>query len=184
MKTGITDKRSMSYILHCTKKLIDRIKAPLAPLDSAPTSTCLLGTWYATALFWKPQLALFVHEETLLPVLMPLAPASSLTERFPAHLAEVLHALNIDARFITTEIAAMGQVQYAKTSSRSVLGIMNQFSYLAEGYRVHLETSDLIELSLKLAHVPCSPLYKRETFPDRELHRWIKENWEFSGSTD
>ena len=118
-------------------------------------------------------LALFVHEETLLPVLMPLAPASSLAERFPAHCAAVLNALNVDASFIAAQVAAMREVEYAKTGNRSVLGIMNQFSYLAEGYREYLETSDLLELSLKLAHVPCSPLYKRETFPDRELRRWI-----------
>jgi hypothetical protein len=91
----------------------------------------------------------------------------------PAHLAAVLYALDVDASFVAAQVAAMGEVQYAKTSNRSVLGIMNQFSYLAEGYREYLETSDLLELSLKLAHVPCSPLYKRETFPDRELRRWI-----------
>jgi hypothetical protein len=34
----------------------------------------MLGQWYATAVFWKPQVALFVNESTLLPVLMPLAP--------------------------------------------------------------------------------------------------------------
>ena len=157
------------FVLRATKKLLDRIKPTVT--DPSPGSDGFMCNWYATALFWKPQLALFVHEETLLPVLMPLAPASSLAERFPAHLAAVLNALDVDASFIAAQVAAMGEVQYAKTSNRSVLGIMNQFSYLAEGYREYLETSDLLELSLKLAHVPCSPLYKRETFPDRELHR-------------
>ena len=163
----------MAYCVHGTKKLLDRIR-PLVS-DPTPVSAGILSNWYATALFWKPQLALFVHEETLLPVLMPLAPSSSLAERFPAHLAAVLNALDVEASFIAAQVAAMGEVQYAKTSNRSVLGIMNQFSYLAEGYREYLETSDLLELSLKLAHVPCSRLYKRETFPDRELHRWIKD---------
>lgn len=165
----------MSFVIHCTKKLHNRIKpSSVAPSSASDT---VLGNWYATALFWKPQLALFVHEETLLPVLMPLAPAGTLTERFPTHLAMVLNALEVDAEFIASEVAAMSQVQYAKTSNRSVLGMMNQFIHLAEGYRDYLETTDLLELSLKLAHVPCSPLYKRETFPDRELHRWIRENW-------
>lgn len=164
---------NMAYYIHGTKKLLDRIKPAMT--DPSPVSDGFMRNWYATALFWKPQLALFVHEETLLPVLMPLAPASSLAERFPAHLAAVLNALDVDAGFIAAQVAAMGEVQYAITSNRSVLGIMNQFSYLAEGYREYLETSDLLELSLKLAHVPCSPLYKRETLPDRELHRWIKE---------
>lgn len=163
----------MTLRIFATKKLLDRAKPSV--LVTGGASDAVLGNWYATALFWKPQLALFVHEETLLPVLMPLAPASSIAERFPAHLAAVLNALDVEASFIAAQVAAMSKVQYAKTSNRSVLGIMNQFSYLAEGYREYLETSDLLELSLKLAHVPCSPLYKRETFPDRELHRWIKE---------
>jgi len=163
----------MTLRIFATKKLLDRAKPSV--LVTGGTSDAVLGNWYATALFWKPQLALFVHEETLLPVLMPLAPACSLAERFPAHFAAVLNALNVDASFIAAQMAAMSEVQYAKTSNRSVLGIMNQFSYLAEGYREYLETTDLLELSLKLAHVPCSPLYKRETFPDRELHRWITE---------
>jgi hypothetical protein len=164
----------MTLRIFATKKLLDRIKQPT--LDSTPVSDGVLNSWYATALFWKPQLALFVHEETLLPVLMPLAPASSLAERFPTYLAAVLKALDVDSGFIMAQVAAMGQVQYTKTSNRSVLGIMNQFSYLAEGYRDYLETGDLLELSLKLANSSCSPLYKRETFPDKELHRWIKDN--------
>ena len=85
-----------------------------------------------------------------------------------------MYALNVDAGLIATEVAAMDQVKYAKTSNRSVLGIMNQFGYLAEGYHDYLETSDLLELSLRLAHVPCSPLYKRETFPDREFQLLVK----------
>lgn len=161
------------FVLHATKKLLERVKP--TEVASSGTSSEVLGNWYATALFWKPQLALFVHEETLLPVLMPLAPASSLAKRFPAHLAAVLEALDVDAGFIAAQVAALGEVKYAKTSNRSVLGIMNLFSYLAEGDREYPETSDLLELSLMLAHVPCGPLYTRETFPDRELHRWIKD---------
>jgi hypothetical protein len=162
------------FVLHATKKLLDRIR-PLVT-DPSPMSDGDMSNWYATALFWKPQLALFVHEETLLPVLMPLAPASSLSERFPAYLATVLKALDVDAGFVAAQVATLREVQYAKTSNRSVLGIMNQFSFLAEGYREYSETDDLLELSLKLANTPCSPLYKRETFPDKELHRWIKEH--------
>ena len=51
-----------------------------------------MGQWYATAMFWKPQVALFVSEPTLLPVLVPLAPAATLLARFPQQLAAVLTA--------------------------------------------------------------------------------------------
>ena len=67
----------------------------------------------------------------------------------------------------------MNEVQYAKTSNRSVVGIMNQFSYLAEGYREYLETKDLLALSIRLSETPCSPLYKGAVSPDRELKRLL-----------
>lgn len=159
------------YQLHCTKKLLDRIKPSAIAPDGA--SGTLLGNWYATALFWKPQVALLVNEKTLLPVLMPLAPATDLATRFPVHLADVLAAHGVPQQFIDHELAQMNEVQYAKTSNRSVVGIMNQFAYLAEGYREYLETRDLLTLSLRLSETPCSPLYKRAVSPDRELKRMI-----------
>lgn len=63
----------------------------------------------------------------------------------------------------------MEQARYAKTASRSIVGVMNEFSYLAEVYCDHLASGDLIELSVKLAETPCSPLYKRALTPEREL---------------
>jgi hypothetical protein len=144
------------------QKLLDRIKpAATAPVGS---STVLMGSWYATVLFWKPQLALLVNERTLLPVLMPLAPAADLATRFPQYLERVLTAHGIDQSFIDHVLAQMREVQYAKTSSRSVVGIMNLFSYLEEGYCDYLETDDLLELSLKLSEIPCSPLCIRALF--------------------
>ncbi|MFZ5702684.1 MULTISPECIES: hypothetical protein [unclassified Blastomonas] len=62
------------FHLHCTKKLLDRVKPEIIAPGLSDTS---LGNWYATILFWKQQMALLVSERTLLPVLMPLAPASS-----------------------------------------------------------------------------------------------------------
>jgi hypothetical protein len=144
------------YSLHCTKKLLDRIKPSIATLPPVPTT--VLGNWYATALFWKPQLALLVNERTLLPVLMPLAPSSTLSARFPGELAVVLGRHGISRAAIDREMAAMTEVAFAKTANRSVLGIMNEFSFLAEGYRDYLETSDLLALSMRLADTPCSPI--------------------------
>lgn len=50
------------YTIHATKKLRDRVTAPLLEPETPSTS---LGNWYAPALFWKPQVALFVNETTL-----------------------------------------------------------------------------------------------------------------------
>jgi hypothetical protein len=65
--------------VRATKKLLDRIGPPNLGEGEEPTT--LLGQWYATAVFWKPQVALFVNEPTLLPVLMPLAPAAPFRRR-------------------------------------------------------------------------------------------------------
>ncbi len=161
----------MSHVINCTKKLLERIKPPTVAAGGA-LGTTLLGNWYATALFWKPQVALLVNEKTLLPVLMPLTPATDLATRFPEQLASVLATHGVPQQFIDHELTQMNEVQYAKTSNRSVVGIMNQFSYLAEGYREYLETKDLLALSLRLAETPCSPLYKSHISPDRALHAY------------
>ena len=37
----------------------------------------MFGDWFATVVFWRPQVALFVSKPTLLPVFVPFAPAAS-----------------------------------------------------------------------------------------------------------
>ena len=152
-------------IVRATKKLLDRIGPP--NLGEREQSTTLMGQWYATAVFWKPQVALFVNEPTLLPVLMPLAPAATLLQRFGPQLAVVLAAHRTPAEFIDDELREMDQVRLAGTASRSVVGIMNEFTYLADAWR-HDEP-DLLTLAVRLAATPCGPLYKRHVSPDREL---------------
>jgi len=154
------------FTLHCTKKLLDRIRPRL---DAPVAATTQLGAWYATALFWKPQMALLVNERTLLPVMLPLAPATTVAQRFPAALTKVLQAMNLPAEFIETEISDMRDLVYAKTSNRSVVGIMNEFAVLAAGYRDRNSLIDHLALSLKLAHTPCGPLYKGAVFPDKAV---------------
>lgn len=160
------------FNLYCTKKLLDCMKPHIA-IEGAGQSTTVLGDWYATAWFWKPQLALLVNERTLLPVVMPLAPATSLTERFPEAFAQVLLALNVEQEFLNSELQRMGPVTCCKTVNRSVVGIMNQFTYLAEGCRDNFGTVDPLALSLKLAGTPCSPLYKGAVCPDSAVKELV-----------
>ena len=158
------------FTLHCTKKLLGRIGYPVN--QPVPAST-RLGNWYATALFWKPQIALMVNERTLLPLMLPLAPAASLGKRFPEALKGLLKALDLPAEFIAAEIEGMGDVAYAKTANRSVVGVMNGFAFLAEGYRDRNGLIDPLELSLKLAQTPCGPLYKGAVFPDKAVRELV-----------
>ena len=157
------------YTLHCTKKLIDRGKFTVAT-NSQPSTTAL-GNWYATALFWKPQAALLVNERTLVPVLIPLAPAATLAARFSDELATILAMHGVNQKFITSELAAMSEVSVAKTANRSVVGTMNEIAFLAERYREHMETADLLALSMRLADTPCGAI--KYNSPDRLLKELI-----------
>lgn len=155
------------FSVHATKKLLDRAKGPVNPPVSEPMTA--LGNWYGTVLFWRPQVALLVNEATLFPVLMPLAPAATLMARFSDALRRTLEARGVVAEFIESEVAAMADGQWAKTANRSVVGIMNEFSYLAGVYRDQRGLTDLVTLALILSETPCGPLYKRHGSPDREL---------------
>lgn len=78
------------YSVHTTRKLLDRLKAPIGPPVIKPSTA--LGNWYATAILWRPQVALFVNDKTFLPVVVALAPAESLLTRFPAAVGDTLDA--------------------------------------------------------------------------------------------
>jgi hypothetical protein len=155
------------FSLHATKKLLDRAKQPVMPPVAWPTTW--LGNWYGTVLFWRPQLALLVNEGTLFPVLMPLAPAATLLDRFPEALGETLEAARVELSFIDAEVVAMAGGQWAKTADRSVIGIMNEFSFLADVSRDRRGVPDRLALAQWLARTPCGPLSKRHGSPDREL---------------
>ena len=162
----------MSYKLHCTKKLLDRIK-PLAMLEN-PTTT-QLGDWYACPWFWKPQLVLLVNEKTMLPVVMPLAPANEITLHFPNYLGQVLFEHGVPREFIEREIALMRQVTVCKTQNRSLVGMMNQFTYHAEVYREYRGFNDPLGLALQMADTPCGPLIKTSVTPERALAALVAE---------
>lgn len=154
-------------IVRATKKLLQRLGPPT--LQDNEGSTTLLGQWYATALPWRPQVALLVNEVTLLPVLMPLAPATSFLTRVGDEISTVLGAHGTPNRIIDEELRRMRDHRLAATANRSVVGIMNEFSHLATVYRGDRARPDLHDLAARLATTPCSPLYRTNISPDREL---------------
>ena len=155
-------------IVRATKKLRQRLSS--GPPQDGEESTTLLGEWYATLLPWRPrQLILLVNEQTLLPVLMPLAPAASAPSRIGPEMAAMLSAHQAPAVVVEGELSQMRDCRFAPTSNRSVVGIMNEFTFLADTYRRNDPHVGLLQLANRLASTPCSPLYGRHTSPDREL---------------
>jgi hypothetical protein len=153
-------------VLRGTKKLRDRIKGSAAKPDDM--STTVLGDWFATALFWKPQVALLVNQRTLLPVFMPLAPAATLVSRVPQAIATALRNQGASEAFIAAELAAMGEVRVANTNDRSTVGVMNEFALQGE-WHVMEGLTDLEALSYRLSSLILGPLDHRHGSPDHEL---------------
>ena len=100
---------------------------------------------------------------------MPLAPAATVLARFPRQLAAVLAAHGIPDAVIDEEQRQMRDRRLAKTANRSVVGIMSEFTHLAEAYRGNTPVPDLLALAMRLAATPCGPLYSKHVSPGREL---------------
>ena len=143
------------YAIHGTKKLLDRVKQPVMLAVEYPTTA--LGNWYATAIFWRPQVAFLVNEATLFPVLLPLAPATSIAARFPDALESILKVLGVSAAFIASERWAMSESSFSKTANRSVLGVMNRLEFEMDYIRDRVGY-DLLELSLFMSDHLVGPL--------------------------
>ena len=159
-------------IVRATQKLL-RLAGPPSASDQ-DRGTTVLGPWYATVLFWRPRVALLVNESTLLPVLLPLAPAATLTSRIPEQIAATLLIHDVPAELVDQEREHMRTCQLGKTANRSVVGVMTDFTRLAEAHHDADPALDLTALAIRLATTPCGPLYDRNVSPDRELAATVR----------
>lgn len=62
----------------------------------------------------------------------------------------------------------MHDVTITKTANRSVLGVINEFTFLAEPAIARGHGAELLDLALFLADTPCSPLHRSTSFPNDE----------------
>ena len=167
--TSLGGHHVVMLIVHATRKLAQRLGG-FASAPTFPSAAPALGAWYATAIFWKPQVVLFVSESTLLPVFVPLAPATTVLRRFPAELEAVLRRHGVPGAFIGSELSTLGDTACLPTANRSIVGVLNEYVRLA-GY-AHDDlgsTPDLGWLADWLAQTPMGPLHKRHGSANREL---------------
>lgn len=144
-------------ILRCTKKLRDRLPDATGP--SASGALTVLGNWHATLLVTKPAwLVLLVNDASRLPVLLPAREFSTLLERIPGAVTEVLTAIGIDAAAVARERRALESISLAPTASRSVVGTMNDFVFQLGWIRGSAPNDSLVGWSLPLAQTPVGPL--------------------------
>jgi hypothetical protein len=80
----------------------------------------------------------------------------------------------VDEAVVDLEVRQMRDRRLAKTANRSVVGVMNEFTFLAEAYRGDTPAPDLLALAIRLASTPCGPLYSKHVSPDRELDALLR----------
>jgi len=114
--------------LRCTKRLLRRLR--LERPESVGPAGNALGHWYANILTINRQpLVLAISERSLLSVVVPGAPFSTLLARIPQALDELLRNLSVPERQIAKELAVISPLTVATTASRKVLGCLNQYAF-------------------------------------------------------
>jgi hypothetical protein len=157
--------------LRCTKKLLARVGPPQ---EVSGPATTILGDWYAQPLaIGHQRLVLLISEHSRLPVLMAGRDLKHLAANFPDALAPVLWGLGIDAAAIQREVEATREAAIAKTNNRSLLGTLNDFSFLLKWQLQGRQEIDLVEEALRLSRTPVQPL-RPTGFPDKVTRQLLE----------
>jgi len=98
---------------------------------------------------------LLVNEQTLLPVIVPLAPSATFVHRIPFEVTRMLQAMGLSHDPWEAELLGWKSAAICKTANRSLLGTMNEFCFLAQVYRDHKDLHDPLSISMTLAGTPC-----------------------------
>jgi hypothetical protein len=131
-------------VLRCTPQLLRRLGK--TPPTAVPESTTKLGDWYGTALqAGRRRYGLFISERTRLPIVLEAAELRRLSAALPERLGQVL-------------AIAMAEVVAAPTRSRSLLGSLNDFVFMARARLISTWPVSPLDLSLDLAEVPVGPM--------------------------
>ncbi len=145
------------FILRCTSKLLQRLRVPINESEAIAHTTTRLGDWLAdVVMFGRKPVVLAISQRTLLPVMLPLAPTTTVLARLPAAVAEVLSGIGVTGEAIAFELAQMKvcAVEPATHADRVTLGSLNDFGRLFER---SLQVT-LSEAAMELSRAACGPL--------------------------
>lgn len=132
------------FTLHGSKKLLSKLK--VSPEErSAPTTK--LGNWYATSVTDGPRSPIVcVSERTLLPVVVKACSAKNFLAEFTDALRALLLEVGIAPAEVDAECAEMTTLTWAKSTDRSVIGVLNEHVGMAEAMRFPL-AENIVKLS-------------------------------------
>jgi hypothetical protein len=155
------------FNLRATAKLLRRLKCAPAAAGAATTR---LGDWYGNLFsVGRQQFALFTSERSLLSVVLPAKEIRPLPIALTDGLRWLLSDLGVPRALIDAELAQMESCVIAATSSRSVLGSMNDHTFAAKLFLSESPPLSLIEVHHRLAEVPLKAIgyrYPREVALD------------------
>jgi hypothetical protein len=144
----------------CTRKLLKLLGGVTTEEPLSPTSA--LGDWYANVIPTAAgELIVFANERTLLSVALPIEMIDILVLAFVARVYNLLVTIDVAEKIAWRECAELRQVEFAKTTSRSILGSLNQISYHYQLIAEHNATSGppgLSEAELQLSQTLHKPL--------------------------
>jgi hypothetical protein len=153
-------------IVRATKKLLDRVGPPT--LRDGEESTTILGQWYAAALFWKALRRLDRQRKDT--ATRPDAVGTG------DHIAEQSRSRDCHGTRCPQNAASphrCGTTADGRPTHRHDRQSQRRRDHerlLVPCRRIPcLWQPELLDISLRLATTPCSPLYKKNISPDREL---------------
>jgi hypothetical protein len=149
------------YTIRCTQVLLKKLGLKVRDLSTGgePTATTCLGDWYANRLnLGHKRFLLCTNEQSLLTVVVPAKDLRSLPSRLADAVGRLLQTLGVPVNQIAAELSQMEASRYGRTTSRVVLGSMNDFAWLAEGYILEGGMEDLNAVSKMISESPSSPI--------------------------
>jgi hypothetical protein len=148
-------------VMRCTRQPLMRLKYPGE--DSSAESTTRLGDWYGTLIrFGRRQALLFISERSRLRVLLPARDVDRLALAFPKAVSETLMSLGVPTAAAEQERLSMSPITIGPTRSRSLLGSLNEFAFLARADFITKRDPTLDAVARELAEVPLISPFKGE----------------------
>lgn len=93
-----------------------------------------------------------------LPLVMYERDVGDIATSFPRALGSVLLELDLPGAAISAEVDESRDAVVARTDSRSLLGSLNDFAFMAAHHMRVGSMGDLVEVSVRLARTPTGPL--------------------------
>lgn len=143
-------------VLRCTRKLLERWGPAVS---SPPESTTVLGDWYAKPFaVGRKRYIVMTSGKSRIALVMPNRGLAETTRRFPDALGVLLVQLGVRVDAAGREMEASRDIVLAPTNSRSLVGTLNEFSFMASCAVSDNPQTVLGDLSLWLSRSPVGPL--------------------------